>query len=85
MIRGGKLAEPLTEVNMSGDIASLWSNLIAIGNDAYPEGSAHSPVVSLNKYNSAGFKVISNKGSHHAKTIATYYSLFHVYFEPLFL
>lgn len=43
MIRGGKLAEPLTEVNMSGDIAGLWSNLVAIGNDAYPEGSAHSP------------------------------------------
>lgn len=43
MIRGGQIAEPLTEVNMSGDIASLWSSLVAIGNDAYPEGSAHSP------------------------------------------
>jgi PmbA protein len=43
MIRGGQIAEPLTEVNMSGEIASLWSSLIAIGNDAYPEGSAHSP------------------------------------------
>ena len=25
MIRGGQLAEPLTEVNMSGNIAELWS------------------------------------------------------------
>ena len=43
MIRNGQLAEPLTEVNMSGQLGDLWSNLIAIGNDAYPEGSAHSP------------------------------------------
>ena len=43
MIRGGAIAEPLTEVNMSGHIAELWSSLSMIGADAYPEGSANSP------------------------------------------
>ena len=43
MVRGGQLAEPLTEVNMSGNIASLWSSLSIIGSDGYPEGSANSP------------------------------------------
>ena len=43
MIRGGALAEPLTEVNLSGHLGVLWSGLTALGNDANPEGSARSP------------------------------------------
>jgi PmbA protein len=43
MIRGGQLAEPLTEMNMSGQLDTLWSSLAVIGRDAYPEGSANSP------------------------------------------
>ena len=43
MIRGGILAEPLTEMNMSGQLESFWSQLSVIGNDGYPEGSARCP------------------------------------------
>jgi PmbA protein len=43
MIRGGQLAEPLTEMNMSGQLEELWSQLSVIGNDGYPEGSARCP------------------------------------------
>ena len=43
MIRGGVLAEPLTEMNMSGQLETFWSQLSVIGNDGYPEGSARCP------------------------------------------
>lgn len=43
MIRNGQLAEPLTEVNMSGQLDELWSRLSMIGADGYPEGSARCP------------------------------------------
>ena len=43
MIRGGQLAESLTEMNLSGQLDELWSALSIIGADPYPEGSSHSP------------------------------------------
>ena len=43
MIRNGELAEPLTEMNLSGNFGQLWSDLSMVGNDPYVEGSAFCP------------------------------------------
>ena len=43
VIRNGQLAEPITEVNMSGQLEELWSNLALVGSDAHPEGSSRCP------------------------------------------
>jgi PmbA protein len=33
VIRGGQLAEPVSEINLSGHFGHLWERLIAVGND----------------------------------------------------
>ena len=43
VVRNGQLAEAVTEVNMSGHLGELWSNLVQVGVDANPEGSARCP------------------------------------------
>jgi PmbA protein len=40
MIRGGALAEPVAEMNISGNQKDLWSRLVGVGNDPY----LHSPL-----------------------------------------
>jgi PmbA protein len=40
MIRGGALAEPVAEMNISGNQKDLWSRLVGVGNDPY----IHSPL-----------------------------------------
>ncbi|MCB9540164.1 MAG: TldD/PmbA family protein [Myxococcales bacterium] len=42
-IRGGKLAEPVAEVNLSGHFGQLWERLVAVGNDPNPDSSAQCP------------------------------------------
>jgi PmbA protein len=39
-IRGGRLAEPVAEMNVAGNHLDLWQRLAAVGNDPY----AHSPL-----------------------------------------
>ena len=43
VIRDGKLAEPVAEVNLSGNLATLWGRLVAVGNDPNPDSSAACP------------------------------------------
>jgi predicted Zn-dependent protease len=35
-IRGGKIAEPVGEMNVSGNHLELWRRLASVGNDPYP-------------------------------------------------
>lgn len=42
-IRDGKLAEAVTEVNLSGNLKDLWRQLVAVGADPYPEGTSNHP------------------------------------------
>ena len=43
MIRGGQLAEPIVEANLSGHFGTLWENLVALGNDPNPNGTTGCP------------------------------------------
>jgi PmbA protein len=42
-IRGGERAEPLSEVNLAANIATLWTALAAVGNDPDPNSAAACP------------------------------------------
>lgn len=42
-IRGGKIAEPISEMNLSGKHADAWKRLIAVGNDPFPYSSSRTP------------------------------------------
>lgn len=43
VIRGGQLAEPVAEVNLAGNLAEIFLQLVAVGNDPDPNGSMSSP------------------------------------------
>ena len=47
VIRDGKLAEPVQEVNLAGHIGDLWSGLVAVGNDPDPNRASQAPTVVL--------------------------------------
>lgn len=42
-IRGGKLAEPIAEMNISGSHLDVWKRLVAVGNDPFPYSSSRTP------------------------------------------
>ena len=42
-IRGGERAEPLAEINLAANIATLWTALAALGNDPDPNSAAACP------------------------------------------
>jgi PmbA protein len=42
-IRDGKLAEPLSEMNLSGNHLELWKRLAAVGNDPFESSSMRTP------------------------------------------
>jgi PmbA protein len=44
-VRGGKLAEPIGEMNISGNQLDLWPRLVAVGNDPYPHSSYRTPTL----------------------------------------
>jgi PmbA protein len=44
-IRGGKLAEPVGEMNVSGNHLDLWKRLVAVGNDPYPYSGSRTPTL----------------------------------------
>lgn len=44
-VRGGKLAEPVGEMNISGNHLDLWKRLAAIGNDPFPYSSMKTPTL----------------------------------------
>jgi PmbA protein len=44
-VRGGKIAEPVSEMNISGNHLELWKQLVAVGNDPYPYSSVYTPTL----------------------------------------
>ena len=44
-IRGGALAEPIGEMNVSGNHLELWRRLAAVGDDPYPYSALRTPTL----------------------------------------
>jgi PmbA protein len=44
-VRGGQIAEPVGEMNISGNQADLWKRLVAVGNDPYPYSPGRTPTL----------------------------------------
>jgi PmbA protein len=44
-IRDGAIAEPVGEMNVSGNQLELWKRLAAVGNDPYPYSAARTPTL----------------------------------------
>lgn len=45
MIRDGKIAEPVAEMNLAGNLATIMQRLVAVGNDPNPNSSAGCPSI----------------------------------------
>jgi PmbA protein len=44
-VRAGRLAEPVGEMNVSGNHRELWARLAAVGNDPYPYSPSRTPTL----------------------------------------
>jgi PmbA protein len=53
-IRGGKLAEPVGEMNISGNHLEFWKTLVAVGNDPFPYSSMRTPTLVFDGVSFAG-------------------------------
>jgi len=53
-VRGGQIAEPVAEMNISGNHAELWKRLLAVGNDPYPYSSLRTPTLVFDSVQFAG-------------------------------
>ncbi len=53
-IRQGKIAEPVAEMNLSGNHLDFWKRLVAVGNDPHPYSSLRIPTLVFDKVQIAG-------------------------------
>jgi PmbA protein len=53
-VRGGQVAEPISEMNISGNQSDLWKRLAAVGNDPYPYSSGRTPTLVFDGVQFAG-------------------------------
>ena len=53
-IRGGALAEPIGEMNVSGNHLDLWHRLAAVGDDPYPYSAMRTPTLVFEQVQLAG-------------------------------
>jgi PmbA protein len=53
-IRGGQVAEPLAEMNLSGNHQELWPRLAGVGNDPYPYSPLRTPALLFDGVQVAG-------------------------------
>lgn len=53
-IRDGKLAEPIGEMNISGNHLEFWKKVVAVGNDPYPYSSLRTPTLVFDGVSFAG-------------------------------
>jgi len=44
-VRGGKIAEPVGEMNISGNLLDVWKRLVAVGNDPYAYSKLRTPTL----------------------------------------
>lgn len=54
MIRNGALAEPVAEMNISGNQLELWKRLVAVGNDPYVYSPLRTPTLAFEGISFAG-------------------------------
>ena len=54
MIRGGAIAEPIAEMNISGNQLDLWKRLVGVGNDPYPYSALQTPTLVFEAVSFAG-------------------------------
>lgn len=54
MIRAGALAEPVAEMNISGNQLDLWKHLVAVGCDPYPHSALRTPTLVFEGVSFAG-------------------------------
>lgn len=45
MIRGGKICEPVAEMNLAGNLSTIMHRLVAVGNDPNPNSAAGCPSI----------------------------------------
>ena len=45
LVKQGRIAEPVSEMNISGNHLALWKQLAAVGNDPYPYSSVYTPTL----------------------------------------
>jgi PmbA protein len=53
-VRGGRSAEPVGEMNISGTQLELWTRLIGVGSDPYPYSPIHTPALMFEGVQFAG-------------------------------
>jgi PmbA protein len=53
-VRGGRAAEPVGEMNVSGNHLELWTRLTAVGDDPYPYSSMRTPTLVFDGVQLAG-------------------------------
>jgi PmbA protein len=53
-VRGGRLAEPVGEMNVSGNHLELWQRLVAVGNDPYRYSALRTPTLAFERVQFAG-------------------------------
>jgi PmbA protein len=53
-VRGGRVAEPVGEMNVSGNQKELWTRLSAVGDDPYPYSSMRTPTLVFDGVQFAG-------------------------------
>lgn len=53
-IRGGKIAEPIAEMNLSGKHVEAWKRLVAVGNDPFVQSASRTPTLVFDGLQVAG-------------------------------
>src|SRR6185436_6335128 len=53
-VRNGEIAEPLAEMNLSGNHLEFWKKLVALGNDPFPCSSLRTPTLVFENVSVAG-------------------------------
>jgi len=53
-VRNGEIAEPVAEMNLSGNHLEFWKKLVAIGNDPFPYSSMRTPTLVFENVSIAG-------------------------------
>jgi PmbA protein len=53
-VRGGRVAEPVGEMNVSGNQLELWKRLVAVGNDPYRYSAMRTPTLVFDAVQFAG-------------------------------
>ena len=54
MVRNGAIAEPVAEMNLSGNHTEFWKKLVAVGNDPNPYSSNRTPTLVFENVSVAG-------------------------------